>query len=108
LASLPNKQFAQGWRRALVDAFSEGDKAFQKFAANFLRAIAQMILQSLILRGVQSIFLGGGGQVDRVLRRLRMVQQNWQPPGSMACYGSKRPTISRISILSLESPDPKC
>jgi len=59
--------FAQGLSGAIVDAFQEGDKAFQKFAANFLRTIAQMILQSLILRAIQSTGLGlaGGGQVTK-------------------------------------------
>jgi hypothetical protein len=55
--------FAQGLSQAMVDAFSEGDKAFQKFAANFMKQIAQMILQALILRSIQSIFMGSGGQV---------------------------------------------
>jgi len=59
--------FAQQLSTAIVDSFEQGDKAFQKFAANFLRLIAQMILQSIILRVVQgaagSISWGGGGGV---------------------------------------------
>jgi hypothetical protein len=57
--------FSQGLAGAIVDSFEQGDKAFQKFAANFLRLIAQMILQAIILRIVQgaigSINWGGGG-----------------------------------------------
>jgi hypothetical protein len=58
--------FSQGLAGAMIDAFEEGDKAFQKFASNFLRQIAQMILQSLILNSLKSIGLGlsGGGLVS--------------------------------------------
>lgn len=56
--------FSQGLAGAIVDSFEQGDKAFQKFAANFLRLIAQMILQAIILRIVQgaagSISFGSG------------------------------------------------
>ncbi len=66
------QSFSQGLGTAMVDAFSEGDKAFQRFAANFLRSIAEMILQTMILlmirMALKSIpgigaMLGGGGQV---------------------------------------------
>jgi hypothetical protein len=56
------RDFAGGLSHAIVSAFEEGDKAFQKFAVNFMKAMAEMILQALILRAIQS-FLGGGGQV---------------------------------------------
>jgi len=46
--------FAQGLSTAIVDAFEEGDKAFQKFASNFLKQISQMIMQALILRAIQA------------------------------------------------------
>lgn len=56
--------FSSGLATAIVDAFEEGDKAFQKFAANFLRQIAEMILQALILRAIKGAFgLADGGQV---------------------------------------------
>ena len=43
-------QFAQGLGGALVDAFEQGNQAFKAFARNFLRTMAQMILQTVILR----------------------------------------------------------
>ncbi len=65
IAADGEQAFASGLAGAIVSAFEEGDKAFQKFAANFLRQISEMILQALILRAVQgitgSIFGGGGG-----------------------------------------------
>jgi hypothetical protein len=56
--------FAGGLAGAIVGAFEEGGKAFQKFAANFLKQIAEMILQTLILKAIQSAIggLSGGGQ----------------------------------------------
>jgi hypothetical protein len=58
--------FSQGLATAIVGAFEEGDKAFQKFAANFLKEIAKMILQALILRALQSFGFGlsSGGQAS--------------------------------------------
>jgi hypothetical protein len=57
--------FSQGLAGAMIDAFEEGDKAFQKFASNFLRQIANMILQAMILNTLKSVGLGlsGGGVV---------------------------------------------
>lgn len=59
------ESFAGGLAGAIVDAFEEGDRAFEKFAANFMKQIAQMILQALILRAIQSglgaMGFGGGG-----------------------------------------------
>ncbi len=63
------EQFSSGLGSAIVDAFQSGDKAFQQFAANFLKSMASMILQSLILRSVQSAFgtssnnFSGGGSI---------------------------------------------
>lgn len=55
--------FSSGLAGAIVSAFEEGDKAFQKFAANFLRQIAEMILQALILRAIRGVFgMADGGQ----------------------------------------------
>lgn len=55
--------FSSGLAGAIVSAFEEGDKAFQKFAANFLRQIAEMILQALILRAIKGAFgMADGGQ----------------------------------------------
>lgn len=61
------QEFAGGLSHAIVSAFEEGDKAFQKFAQNFMRAVAEMILQLLIMRALTSVFGGataaaGGGQ----------------------------------------------
>jgi len=53
--------FATGLAHAIVSAFEEGDKAFQKFFANFMRQIAEMILQALILRMISGLFGGLGG-----------------------------------------------
>jgi ribosome-binding factor A len=65
VAEAGKQAFASGLATAMVDAFEGGDKAFQKFASNFLRMIAQMILQALILRAINSVIggLAGGGQV---------------------------------------------
>ena len=57
--------FSSGLAGAIVSAFEEGDKAFQKFAANFLRQIAEMILQALILRAIKGAFgMADGGQAQ--------------------------------------------
>ena len=63
LAAQGIQLFAGGLAGAIVSAFEEGDKAFQKFAQRFLKAMAEMILQTLILKAIQSV-LGGGGQVS--------------------------------------------
>lgn len=44
-----------------ANAFEAAGAAFQKFAADFLRKIAEMILQQLILNAISTIFGGGGG-----------------------------------------------
>lgn len=55
--------FSTGLAHAIVTAFEEGDKAFQKFASNFLRLISEMILQTIILNTLKSFSLfAGGGQ----------------------------------------------
>lgn len=53
--------FANGLAGAIVGAFKEGGKAFQQFASQFFATIAQMILQSLILRSIQGILGGVAG-----------------------------------------------
>jgi hypothetical protein len=58
LGQVAREQFASGAASAIVDAFSQGDQAFQKFASNFLKLIAQMILQQLILNAIQGVFGG--------------------------------------------------
>lgn len=50
------EQFASGLSAAIVGAFSDGEKSFQKFFATFMQGIAQMILQAIILRSIQGIF----------------------------------------------------
>jgi hypothetical protein len=52
------QSFSQGLAGAMVDAFEEGDKAFQKFASNFLKQIANMILQAMILNALKSMKFG--------------------------------------------------
>ena len=60
------KLFASGFSQAFMD-FVSGTKsageAFKEFAAAFLREVARMIIQTLILRAISSIFgaAGGGG-----------------------------------------------
>lgn len=59
------RSFSSGLAGAMVDAFSEGEKAFQKFAANFMKQIAEMILQMIIFNALKSAtksFFSGGGQ----------------------------------------------
>lgn len=65
-AALANK-FASGLSNAIVD-FASGTKsakeAFSQFAASFLASIAQMILQTMILKGLKAMGipgLSGGG-----------------------------------------------
>lgn len=48
--------FASGLAGAIVGAFRDGEKAFQQFASNFFAMMAEMILQALILRAIQSAF----------------------------------------------------
>jgi len=64
------RMFANGLGTAIVDSFEEGSKAFQKFAANFTKQLAEMILQAIIFRslfgatgygGLIGGILGGGG-----------------------------------------------
>jgi hypothetical protein len=70
--------FAGQLSSAIVDVFSEGGKALQKFAAQFFSTVAQMILQLLILRTLKSAFPGlaaeggtfmaaGGGMFPRAM-----------------------------------------
>ncbi len=59
------RMFSSGLAGAMVDAFEEGDKAFQKFAANFLKQIAEMILEMIIfntLKAAGKAYFAGGGQ----------------------------------------------
>lgn len=56
--------FSSGLASAAVEAFDDADKAFQKFAANFFRTMAEMIFQAMILRAVKgALGLSDGGQV---------------------------------------------
>jgi hypothetical protein len=63
IAVTGQQAFAGGLATSIVDAFEQGGQAFQKFAANFLKLMAQMILQAIILRAIQGAVGGifGGG-----------------------------------------------
>ncbi len=53
------QQFATGFSNAFLDFVSgtkSAEDAFKEFAASFLRAIAEMIMQTLILRALKSAF----------------------------------------------------
>ena len=72
VAQAGTQAFAAGLTRALFD-FASGAKsakqAFGEFAASFLRLIAEMIVQALILRAIAGVFGGAaanmGGTVNR-------------------------------------------
>ena len=73
--------FSNGLAGAIVDAFEDGEKAFERFAKNFLKMIAQMILQALILRAIQSgmsaIGLSTGGQMIKAGMRSVDYSKHW-------------------------------
>ena len=60
--------FASGLAGAIVDSFEQGDQAFKKFAASFLKEIAKMILEAVIFSAVAAglralgFAAGSGGQ----------------------------------------------
>ena len=68
IKELGMEAFSRGLAHGIVSAFSEGGAAFKKFAREFLSTMAEMILQTLILRAIQAGsqaigFLAEGGQV---------------------------------------------
>jgi tape measure domain-containing protein len=83
LANQVNQEFANGLTTAITDFVSgtlSAKDAFKKFAAEFLKKIAQMILQQTILNAI-----GGGGGIGGAVAS---VGSNHS--GGMAGTGSKR------------------
>lgn len=124
---------AEGFGKAIVGAESFADAvkgvgaAFLDFAANFLRKIAEMILQQIILNALQSSGTGGGisgivsaavahegGTVGPGLNRSRAVNPSWfsgapkyHSGGIAGLSANEYPAILKKNEEVLTTDDPR-
>lgn len=104
LGTTAETTFASGLSNALVQGFRTGHFEFQKFASDFLAKIAEMILQALILRAIQSSIsglFGGGGVSGTAEPATSGVDASGLDVSGMAAAGTVRFAATGITHTSI-------
>lgn len=103
------QSFAGGFANAFLDfatGIKSGEEAVRQFAATFLRSIAEIIIQLLILRAIKSLALGfaGGGVVSAAAQGGFFAPRKMAEGGLEGVQDVSQPTFfPRFNVLAGEA-----